>query len=192
MLHLPPLRERMEDIPPLVDVFVREFSVELGKDVTSITPEALVRLKEGAWPGNIRQLKSTIQIAVALATTDTLEPKDFPNIYPEYLQTLISIWSTLPEGTQQAVWHALHPETQHIIMHELSAQPSQPWYSVRNHIEADQDEIINIENMNQNEILGKVANLRIRKHTSIREAAQSLEIDIRTLQRYAQLSNNDS
>lgn len=191
MLTLPPLRERMDDIPPLVDVFIREFSDELGKNVTSITPEALERLVEGAWPGNIRQLKNTIQIAVALATTDTLEPKDFPNIYPEYLQTLISIWNTLQLKTQQAIWQALHPETQHIIMHELSTQPPQPWYSVRNHTNIHQDELLNIENMNQNEILCEVAKLRIRKYTSLREAAKSLEIDIRTLQRHAQLSEND-
>lgn len=190
MLRLPPLRERKQDIPPLVETFIAEFSSELGKKVTAITPGALLRLEEGAWPGNIRQLKSTIQIAVALTTTNMLEPKNFPNIYPEFLQTLISIWTTLPLETQQAIWQALHPETQHIIMHELSTQPPQPWYSVRNSkpILVDEDESLNIEDMNQNQILRAVAQMRIHKHTSLREAAESLEIDIRTLQRHAQWS----
>lgn len=194
-LHLPPLRARTEDIPPLVETFIPEFSSEYGKKITGITPEALTRLQEAAWPGNIRQLRSTIQTAIALATTDVLEPKDFPNIYPEFLQTLISIWGTLPQETQHAIWEALHPETQHIIMHELSAHPTQPWYSVRNSIDADtveEAESLNIENMNQNQILRAVAQMRIEKFTSLREAAESLEIDIRTLQRHAQWSETDN
>jgi len=194
-LHLPPLRDRTEDIPPLVEAFIREFSSEYGKEITSITPEALTRLQEAAWPGNIRQLRSTIQTAIALTTTNILEPKDFPNIYPEFLQTLISIWGTLPQETQHAIWEALHPETQHIIMHELSAQTPQPWYSARNSIDADtvdEAESLNIENMNQNQILCAVAQMRIEKFTSLREAAASLGIDIRTLQRHAQWSETDN
>lgn len=194
-LHLPPLRYRTEDIPPLVETFIREFSSEYGKEITGITPEALTRLQEAAWPGNIRQLRSTIQTAIALATTDILEPKDFPNIYPEFLQTLISIWGTLPQETQHAIWEALHPETQHIIMHELSAQTPQPWYSARNSIDAEtveDTESLNIENMNQNQILRAVAQMRIEKFASLREAAESLGIDIRTLQRHAQWSETDN
>ncbi|MDE0481927.1 MAG: sigma-54 dependent transcriptional regulator [Candidatus Poribacteria bacterium] len=194
-LHLPPLRDRTEDIPPLVDAFIREFSSEYDKEITSITPEALTRLQEAAWPGNIRQLRSTIQTAIAFTTTNILEPKDFPNIYPEFLQTLISIWGTLPQETQHAIWEALHPETQHIIMHELSAQTPQPWYSARNSIDADTvdgAESLNIENMNQNQILCAVAQMRIEKFTSLREAATSLGIDIRTLQRHAQWSETDN
>ncbi|MDE0314345.1 MAG: sigma-54 dependent transcriptional regulator [Candidatus Poribacteria bacterium] len=194
-LHLPPLRYRTEDIPPLVETFIREFSSEYGKEITGITPEALTRLQEAAWPGNIRQLRSTIQTAIALATTDILEPKDFPNIYPEFLQRLISIWGTLPQETQHAIWKALHPETQHIIMHELSAQTPQPWYSARNSIDAEtveDTELLNIENMNQNQILRAVAQMRIEKFASLREAAESLGIDIRTLQRHAQWSETDN
>ena len=194
-LHLPPLRYRTEDIPPLVETFIREFSSEYGKKITGITPEALTRLQEAAWPGNIRQLRSTIQTAIALATTDILEPKDFPNIYPEFLQRLISIWGTLPQETQHAIWKALHPETQHIIMHELSAQTPQPWYSARNSIDAEtveDTELLNIENMNQNQILRAVAQMRIEKFASLREAAESLGIDIRTLQRHAQWSETNN
>ncbi|MDE0085478.1 MAG: sigma-54 dependent transcriptional regulator [Candidatus Poribacteria bacterium] len=194
-LHLPPLRDRTEDIPPLVEAFIREFSSEDGKEITSITPEALTRLQEAAWPGNIRQLRSTIQTAIAFTTTNILEPKDFPNIYPEFLQTLISIWGTLPQETQHAIWEALHPETRHIIMHELSAQTPQPWYSARNSIDAEtveDTELLNIENMNQNQILRAVAQMRIEKFSSLREAAESLGIDIRTLQRHAQWSETDN
>ena len=107
MLHLPPLRERTEDIAPLVETFLSEFSTEYGKNITSIASEALKRLEQAAWPGNIRQLRSTIQTAVALATTDKLELTDFSDIYPEFVQTLISIWQTLPLETQHAIWETL-------------------------------------------------------------------------------------
>jgi DNA-binding NtrC family response regulator len=181
-LHLPPLRERTEDIRPLVEAFISEFSSEYAKNIKCISPEALTRLEQAAWPGNIRQLRSSIQTAVALATSDTLEPKDFPNIYPEFLQTLISIWGTLP------------PETQHIIMHELSTQKPQPWYSVRNSVDTrtEEGESVDIEDLNQNQILRAVARMRIQKYPSLREAAESLGIDIRTLQRHAQWAETDN
>ena len=78
MLDIPALWERPEDIAPLVEAFIGEFGPEYGKDVKGITPAALNRLEQAAWPGNIRQLKVAVQTAVALATTNTLEVKDFP------------------------------------------------------------------------------------------------------------------
>ena len=184
-LHLPPLRQRTDDIPPLVDAFIEEFRTEYGKEIIGITSEALSHLQHAAWPGNIRQLRSTLQTAIAITSSDTLELKDFPNIYPEFLNTLISIWGTLPSQTQYAIWEALHPETQYIIMHEFSTQMPQPWYSMRNSIGED-EEVLNIADMNQNEILRDVAQLRIQRYSSMRQAADSLGIDIRTLQRHAQ------
>ena len=189
MLHLPPLRERTEDIAPLVETFINEFSAEYGKSVTGINSEALKRLEQAAWPGNIRQLRSTIQTAVALATTDELELKDFPDIYPEFIQTLTSIWQTLPSETQHAIWKTLPLEMQHTIIHEISIRGPE---SRRNlplsytSKTSEEDEHLNIENMNQNQILRAVAQKRIEQHTSLREAAESLDIDIRTLQKYAQ------
>ena len=195
MLHLPPLRERTEDIAPLVEAFINEFSAEYGKSVTGITTEALKRLEQAAWPGNIRQLRSTIQTAVALATTNKLELKDFPDIYPEFIQTLISIWQTLPSETQHAIWETLPLEMQHAIMHEVSTRAPEPWRSMpTSHTSktSEGDELLDIKNMNQNEILRAVAQNRIKQHASLREAAESLDIDIRTLQKHAQwkASNN--
>ena len=195
MLHLLPLRERTEDIAPLVEAFIGEFSAEYGKSVTGITPEALRRLNQSAWPGNIRQLRSTVQTAVALATTDKLELKDFPDIYPEFVQMLISIWQALPPETQHAIWETLPPETQHTIMHELSTRTPEPWRSVDvSYIPriTGKMESLNIGDLNQNQILRAVAQKRIQQYTSLREAAESLNIDIRTLQRYAHWKDPDS
>lgn len=195
MFHLQPLRERPEDIAPLVEAFIIEFSAEYEKSVTGITSEALTRLEQAAWPGNIRQLRSTVQTAVVLATTRRLEPKDFPDIYPEFVQTLISVWQTLPRETQNAIWETLHPETQHTIMHELSVQSPVPWHSLWGTSIPGIDrarEFLNIENMNQNQILRAVAQKRIQQYRSLREAAESLNIDIRTLRRHAQWEHSET
>ncbi len=73
-IHLPPLRERKEDIPLLANHFLRKYSSELGKPIKSITAEAMKRLVEYHWPGNVRELENTIQRAVLLAEGDVIEP----------------------------------------------------------------------------------------------------------------------
>ena len=195
MFHLPPLRERPEDIAPVVAAFMAEFSAEYGKRITGTTSEALTRLEQAAWPGNIRQLRSTIQAAVALTTTDELEIKDFPDIYPKFVETLISIWQALPPETQNAIWETLHPETQHTMMLELSPQSSVPWRSLP--IASlpgisGKGEFLNIRDLNQHQILHAVAQKRVEQHSSLREAAESLAIDIRTLQRYARSEESNN
>jgi Nif-specific regulatory protein len=60
-LHLPPLRERREDIPLLVEHFLRKYTVEMNKPVAGITPEAIDQLSAYAWPGNIRELENEVQ-----------------------------------------------------------------------------------------------------------------------------------
>src|SRR5262249_15418422 len=59
-IHLPPLRERGDDLAALVRHFVRRFSRELGRDVQDVAPEALARLRAYSWPGNIRELQSVL------------------------------------------------------------------------------------------------------------------------------------
>ena len=194
MFHIPPLRERPEDIEPLVEAFISEFSAEHGNRVTGISQEALTHLEQAAWPGNIRQLRSTVQTAVALATTDKLEPKDFPGIYTKLAEALISIWYTLPSKNQDAIWEILPLETQHTIRHELSKQTVGFWGSLpvsKMATKLESRESVNKKNMNLNQILRGVAQERIQQYPSLREAAESLSIDTRTLRRYAQWKESD-
>jgi two-component system, NtrC family, response regulator PilR len=71
-IHLPPLRERREDIPLLVDHFIQKFSRELKKEVRRVSPEALALLEHYHWPGNIRELENVIERAVVLGSTDII------------------------------------------------------------------------------------------------------------------------
>ena len=194
MLHIPPLRKRPEDIAPLVEAFINEFGDEYKKNVPGITSKALTGLEGAAWPGNIPQLRSIVQTAVALAITDKLEPKDFLGIYLELAEALISIWHTLPSETQDAIWETLPLETQHTIMHKLSKQTVGPWRnSSVSKIEKkiENRESLNIENMNLKQILRAVAQKRIQQYPTVQGAAKSLNIDVRTLQGYAQYRASD-
>jgi two-component system, NtrC family, nitrogen regulation response regulator GlnG len=79
-IHLPPLRERLGDLPLLARHFVRKFSCELGKDVEGITREALELLQRYTWPGNVRELQSVLKQAILQATGPALVPACLPPV----------------------------------------------------------------------------------------------------------------
>ena len=66
-IHLPPLRERRDDIPALVEHFLRKHGQRTGKRIERVTPEAIAALMSHDWPGNVRELESTIERAVVLS-----------------------------------------------------------------------------------------------------------------------------
>ncbi len=79
-VRLPPLRERREDLPLLVDHFIRKFSAEHGRNVVGAAPEVMSALMIYHFPGNVRELENMIERAVTLATTDWLGIDAFPNL----------------------------------------------------------------------------------------------------------------
>ena len=77
---VPPLRDRKDDIPALVEHFITRFAAEEGRKVRGIDPRALTMLQAYAWPGNVRQLENTVFRAIVLCDGDTLLVQDFPQI----------------------------------------------------------------------------------------------------------------
>ena len=77
-IELPPLRERKEDIPPLVATFVKSFAQQLGKAEPAISPEAFQKLLDYGWPGNVRELQNAMEYAVVLARQDQITVKELP------------------------------------------------------------------------------------------------------------------
>jgi two-component system response regulator GlrR len=71
-IHLPPLRERKEDIPLLVEYFLKTFSHEMKKEVKGIAPTAMQKLMLYDWPGNVRELKNIIEYAVAMTRQEVI------------------------------------------------------------------------------------------------------------------------
>lgn len=82
-LHLPPLRERKADIPELVGLFMRQLNPGMGTNIYDITPRAMQALKEHHWPGNIRELRNTIERAILFCDQAFI---DLPDLPPDILR----------------------------------------------------------------------------------------------------------
>ena len=76
-IHLPPLRERIEDIPFLCQRFINGFNTILDKEISGLAPEAMSRLLEYRWPGNVRELENSIERAMVIADDLHLKPDHF-------------------------------------------------------------------------------------------------------------------
>jgi DNA-binding NtrC family response regulator len=83
-LHLPPLRDRIVDIPALVGTFIRQINQRTGNAVTGITPRAIDALKKHDWPGNIRELRHVIERAMLFCDEEEL---DLAHLPPEFHKT---------------------------------------------------------------------------------------------------------
>ncbi len=77
-IHLPPLRERREDIPLLINAFVQEFAKQNSKKITGLSTDALEALQHYDWPGNIRELRAALEHGVALCRGERLGVRDLP------------------------------------------------------------------------------------------------------------------
>jgi two-component system response regulator AtoC len=77
-LYLPPLRERMEDVPLLAKSFLREFAKENDKPIADFTSDALEMLLNHRWPGNVRELRAAIESAVVMCRGDRIAARDLP------------------------------------------------------------------------------------------------------------------
>ena len=87
VLHvaIPPLRERREDIPLLIDHFVARNNARLGTQIRGMSAEARKTLLEYGWPGNVRELENTVERAMVLCETDTIQASDLPERIREAL-----------------------------------------------------------------------------------------------------------
>lgn len=79
-LHVPPLRERREDIPLLAEHFLEQCALRMNRDRFSITPEAVSLLQAHDWPGSVRELEHVLERMAALSTTGELTKADLPEL----------------------------------------------------------------------------------------------------------------
>ena len=89
VIHLPPLRERMDDLPLLAVHFLKRYAKSTSKVVEGIAPEVMSVLKSHAWNGNVRELQHVIERAVALTTENVVRLEDLPD----------QLWRGADEGT---------------------------------------------------------------------------------------------
>ena len=109
-IHIPPLRERIEDIPVLVEYFVARFARKAGKNIRSIEKEALELLESYPWPGNIRELENVIERSVIVCETETL------TIDPSWL----SIGNLHPQGPTGSLGRKSSAEEKELIEKALA------------------------------------------------------------------------
>jgi nitrogen regulation protein NR(I) len=98
-LPLPPLRERREDIPLLVDYFLRKFAKESGRPPKAVVPDVVRALEAHAWPGNVRELENALRRASVVATGEAILTRDLP---PEVLSSSMSAAAAIAAGLASA------------------------------------------------------------------------------------------
>ena len=77
-IHVPPLRERREDVPLLAEAFLAELAARLGRPVRAIDPQAMAALTAYAWPGNVRELRNVLERGVLVEPSETLQATSLP------------------------------------------------------------------------------------------------------------------
>ena len=113
-IHLPPLRDRRDDIPALVNHFVRRFNRRLRRDVRGIAPEALAALTAYDFPGNIRELENLIERAFAMGAREQIGLNDLPSL------TRGAMASVLPEETTPGTLPTLAAVEKDLILKALA------------------------------------------------------------------------
>jgi DNA-binding NtrC family response regulator len=102
-LTLPPLRDRLSDIPLLADCLLKKHAAQMKKQVRTIAPAAMEQLLAHSWPGNVRELENVIQSALATATDDVIRSFSLVALYPSHVPGLSSARAlTIPIGTTLA------------------------------------------------------------------------------------------
>jgi two-component system response regulator AtoC len=107
---VPPLRERVEDIPMLAQFFVQKYGTMKERSVRGLSPEAMAMLSQYSWPGNVRELEHTIERAVALTPHDMILPDELPQAVKS---------AAASGGTQVAGWKTLNNLERDYIMRAL-------------------------------------------------------------------------
>lgn len=113
-IHLPPLRERADDIPDLITHFVKKFCDQAGKNLT-ISPKTAQILEKYAWHGNVRELEHTIERAVALERSGEIQPEQLPDHITNYNPQRITAEFDLPEAGINLVSHLDNLEKTYVV-----------------------------------------------------------------------------
>lgn len=132
VIRLPPLRERLDDLPHLVDHFLRQLNPQLGRSVHSLAAETWELLRQHDWPGNVRELQSTIKYGLVRATGDCLTA----DCLPENLRApgeaagaagiekaeLAAYVRRLLNAGQPELYHTVHAAVDRVVLEEVLRQ----------------------------------------------------------------------
>lgn len=105
-VHLPPLRDRVDDIPILIDHFLQHLSAARNREVQRVSPEALAEMQRYDWPGNVRELENAIERAVVLCQKDEITPAALPTRITEQSAAPLVSNSLPPNPTLEIIERA--------------------------------------------------------------------------------------
>ncbi|MBU6374469.1 MAG: sigma-54 dependent transcriptional regulator [Bdellovibrionales bacterium] len=111
-IELPPLRERLEDLPELIEAFLVRYSEKNEKNISHVADETLEVFRKHSWPGNVRELEHAIERAVVLANSSVLFPEDFPGL----------LESSNRVGTERGAQAIVHPMSAETSLEEVEKQ----------------------------------------------------------------------
>lgn len=169
-INLPPLREKKEDIPRLVQYFIRRFNLELKKDIKSSTQEALAKLEGYSWPGNVRELENIIKRAVVECKGDYIMPGELHLDYKAEKARL----SELQNDVEKRLEYLLEQ-----VFNEVTRLPKGKGFSVTSIIEkslitralkitdGNQVQAAGLLGINRNTLRSKIKQYKIKKAVRI-------------------------
>ena len=132
-IELPPLRKRKDDIPLLVEHFVRHFSKLQGKSIEGVTPEVLRVLMDHDFPGNVRELENVIEHAFALCTGGLIRLEDLPKALVPEVSGASPVGSSFEQAEGRVVYDALerHGWNRKAAADELGIHKTTLWRKIR-------------------------------------------------------------
>lgn len=120
-IEIPPLRERLSDIPLLVDHLIKKHSKQVSKNILGISPEARSILMSYNWPGNIRELENIIERAVILSKNTTITPDDFPDFLNKEANEPLNVSDSNNGGNGRPLKEALQEPERDLLVKALES-----------------------------------------------------------------------
>ena len=160
-IQLPPLRERGDDLPLLVEHFVQRFARELGKDVQRVAPEVLDILRRHTWPGNVRELQSVLKQALLHATGPVLVPEFLPASLRGDGQPNGPAASTMVADWDQFLKVRLQAGSTHLYAEALALMERQLLTGVLRHTQGNQVQAAKILGITRGSLRNKIRALGI-------------------------------
>lgn len=174
-IHVPPLRERIEDIPLLLDYFLARMNHELDRHVRTVSPDAMELLKQHNWPGNVRELQSAVKYALVHTAGDTLRPELLP---PSLLskgsspKELLAAEQAVDDALVQLVRETLAERSGNVFYHLQDVVERVVLREVLQHVKGNQVEAAELLGISRTTLRSKLRTLKLVVEKQVNEDAE--------------------
>jgi two-component system nitrogen regulation response regulator GlnG len=172
-IRIPPLRERIEDIPLLLEYFFGRMNRELDRHVRNVSPDAMQLLKQHSWPGNVRELQSAVKYALVHTTDDTLTPDCLPPHLQQHSPRVevLAAKESVDLTIGRLVQEALAQQCGNIYYHVQAAVDRIVLREVLEHVKGNQVEAADLLGISRTTLRSKLRSLNLVVEKQVNEAA---------------------